>query len=319
MTIRWGIIGASRIAARAFIPNARLDIRNSVGAIAASNLPRAKAFAAENEIETAYGSYAELFADQSIDAIYIAQPPVFHPELTLAAVSAGKAVLVEKPFGITKAAVADFLAKAPADHLAWEALVFAFHPQIHIARQLEAELGAIRHIYSHFVYTPEQLDDYRKDPTIGGGALLDVGTYCLRAAPLIMNQTPNLVKAEAIFSELGNNDEGNAFFEYPTGVTFHMHWSNRKPRDKSLVIEYENGAAVFEEPFNPASSDYVLVRQAGTTRKLVAGSVTTWQYALSHIGDVLTMGSTPIHQIKDFSMEQADLLERIDRLARGAH
>lgn len=316
MTIRWGVLGASRIAARAFIPNARLDVRNSIAAVAASNLARAKAFAAENEIETTYGSYDELFADPNLDAIYIAQPPIFHPELTLAAVNAGKAVLVEKPFGITKAAVADFLAAAPADHLAWEALVFAFHPQIHIAKQLEAELGPIKHIYSHFVYTPEQPDDYRKDPKVGGGALHDVGTYCLRAAQLIMNQTPKLVNAEAVFGELDANDEGNAFFEYPAGATFHMHWSNRKERDKSLVIEYQNGSAVFEEPFNPALTDYVLVRQDGTTRKLAAGSVTTWQYALSHIGDVLTIGSRPIHQIKDFSLEQADLLEQIDRLTR---
>ena len=317
MTIRWGVIGASRIAERAFIPNARLDIRNKISAIAASNLPRAKAFAAENDIETTYGNYEELIADPNIDALYIAQPPVYHPQLALAGVNAGKAVLVEKPFGMTKAAVADFLAKAPKDHLAWEALVFAFHPQIHIGRQLETELGPIKHIYSHHVYTPEIADDFRKDPKLGGGALLDVGTYSLRAAQMIMQQTPRLVKADAIFSELGNNDEGNAVFEYPSGATFHMHWSNRKLRDKSLVIEYENGSAVFEEPFHPVDSDYVLVRQSGTSRKMAVGSVSSWQYALSHIVDVLTIGTTPIHQIKDFSLEHADLLEQIDRLARG--
>lgn len=317
MTIYWGIVGASRIASRAFIPNARLDVRNSIAAIAASNLPRAKAFAAEHEIENSYGSYQELFADPRIDAIYIAQPPLFHPELALAAVAAGKAVLVEKPFGITKQSVIDFLNQAPENHLAWEALVFAFHPQIQIANQLKSELGAIKHIYGHFVYTPEQPDDYRKDPSVGGGALLDVGTYPLRAAQVIMQETPKLIDAEAIFSELGANDEGNAFFEYPSGVTFHMHWSNRKERDKSLVVEYESGSAVFEEPFNPASSDYVLVRQGGTTRKMAAGSVSTWQYALSHIVDVLEDGIKPIHQIKDFSLEQADLLEQIDRHARS--
>lgn len=317
MTTRWGIVGASRIAARAFIPHARLDQRNLITAIAASNLPRAKAFSAEHNIELAYGSYDELFADKNIDAVYIAQPPIFHPELALQAVNAGKAVLVEKPFGVTSKAVADFLAAAPADHLAWEALVFAFHPQLQIAHQLKSKLGQIRHIYSHFVYTPEEPNDYRKDPSLGGGALLDVGTYPLRAAQAIMNESPKLVSAESIYSDLGANDEGNAFFEYPSGVTFHMHWSNRKERDKSLVIEYEKGSAVFEEPFAPAASDYVLMRDSNGTEKLAAGPVSTWQYALAHIVDVIEDGIKPIHQIKDFSLAHAQLLELIDQTSRG--
>jgi predicted dehydrogenase len=317
MTIKWGIIGASRIAASSFIPNLRISPPNEIVAIAASSLPRAKAFAAEHTIATSYGSYQELIEDETLDAIYIAQPPIFHPELTLAAVNAGKAVLVEKPFAVTKAAVADFLAAAPENHLAWEALVFAFHPQTQIAVDLKQELGAIKHIYSHHVYTAADPTDFRKDPKLGGGALQDVGTYSLRAAQLFMNEMPKLVKAEAVLNEYGANLEGNAFFEYPSGATFHMHWSGQKVRDKSLVIEYENGSAVYEEPFNPVETDYVLVRQDGSTRKIPAGERSTWQCALGHIADVLAGAETPRHQIKDFSLSHADLLEQIDLLSRG--
>ena len=317
MAIRWGIIGASRIAANAFIPNLRLTPPNEIVAIGASSLAKAKAYAAEHNITATFGSYQELIDSNDIDAIYIAQPPIFHADLALAAVTAGKAVLVEKPFATTKAAVANFLTNAPANHLAWEALVFAFHPQTQIAAALTAELGAIKHIYSHFVYVAEKPDDFRKDPMLGGGALQDVGTYSLRAAQLIMNQTPKLVKAEAVLNEYGANLEGNAFFEYPTGATFHMHWSGKKVRDKSLVIEYENGSVVYEEPFNPAVTDYVLVRQNGSTRKIPAGAKTTWQYALEHIAQVLAGAIAPIHQIKDFSLLHADLLEQIDQVSRG--
>jgi predicted dehydrogenase len=317
MTIRWGILGASRIAARAFIPNARLDERNVIVAIASKNLPKAKAFAAEHEIENSYDNYQALFEDPNIDAIYIAQPPIYHPELTLQAVNSNKAVLVEKPFSITKQGVSDFLAAAPANHLAWEALVFAFHPQMKIANDLTKDLGPIKHIYGHFVYIPEKSDDYRADPNLGGGALHDVGTYPLRAAQLIMQDTPKLVEAQAVFNALGANDEGNAFFEYPSGATFHMHWSCRKTRDKSLVIEYESGAVVFEEPFHPAASDYVLVRQDGKTRQISSGGeITAWQYAITHIVEVLSDMVEPIHQIRDFSLVQADLLEQIDRHTR---
>jgi len=317
MAIRWGILGASRIAARAFIPNARLDKRNHITAIASSNLPRAKSFSAEHEIGTSYGNYQELFDDSNLDAIYIAQPPIFHPEFTLRAVNCGKTVLVEKPFSVSKAGVLDFLTNAPKDHLAWEALVFAFHPQMQIANQLKAELGPIKYIYGHYVYMPEKLDDYRANPKLGGGALYDVGTYPLRAALMIMQEKPKLTQAEAIFNTLGANDEGNAFFEFSSGTTFHMHWSCHKVRDKSLVIEYESGSVVFEEPFHPTASDYVLVRKDGTTTKIDAGGeISAWQYAISHINDVLEGRVKPIHQIRDVSLDQADLLEQIDQHTR---
>ena len=95
MTIRWGIIGASRIAANAFIPNLRLTPPNQIVAIGASSLAKAKAYAAEHNIAATFGSYDELINSENIDAIYIAQPPIFHADLALAAVAAGKAVLVE--------------------------------------------------------------------------------------------------------------------------------------------------------------------------------------------------------------------------------
>lgn len=317
MTTRWGILGASRIAARAFIPNAKLDSRNEIAAVASSSLSRAKAFADEHKIARSYDNYRELFDDSNLDAIYIAQPPIFHPHLTLQAINAGKSVLVEKPFSVNRTDVVDFLTNAPKDYLAWEALVFAFHPQMQIANQLKSELGSIKHIYGHFVYLPEKSDDYRTDPKLGGGALHDVGTYPLRAAQLIMEEKPRLIQAEAIFNPLGANDEGNAFFEYPSGATFHMHWSCRKARDKSLVIEYESGSVVFEEPYHPTASDYVLVRQDGNTKKIPSGGeISAWQYAISHINDVLASKVEPIHQIRDISLEQAELLAQIDQHTR---
>ena len=96
-----------------------------------------------------------------------------------------------------------------------------------------------------------------------------------------------------------------------------MHWSGKKVRDKSLVIEYENGSVVYEEPFSPAVTDYVLVRQNGSTRKIPAGEKTTWQHTLEHIGQALAGDIAPIHQIKYFSLLHADLLEQIDQVSRG--
>ena len=313
--VRWGVIGASRIAQSSFIPGLRSTNSGEVFAVASRSLDKAKQFASDNQIPTAYGSYQELIEDPNLDAIYVALPPILHAQTALDVVRAGKAVLSEKPFATSGLAAKEFVEKSPVDALAWEAFVFAFHPQTSIPRDLINELGPVKSIYSHFVYTPSNPNDFRSVGELGGGALLDVGSYCLRFAQLLMNSTPTLISANSRFNDLGANDEGSAVFQYPDNVEFKMHWSNKKAREQTALVEYRNGSALFNHPFSPNADSTITINAGGSSRVIKPDTRTTWYFALTHINQSIAGLIPPSHQIKDFSIEQATLLEQIQALS----
>src|SRR5690349_3229043 len=97
MRMRFGVLGAARIARNSFVPGVRGSDQAQLYAIASRDLERAQACATEFEIPRAYGSYAQLLADPDVDAVYIALPNSLHVEWTIAAARAGKHVLCEKP------------------------------------------------------------------------------------------------------------------------------------------------------------------------------------------------------------------------------
>ena len=109
--IRWGIVGAGRIA-KTFATDIEQAPHASLYAIAARKLPSAQAFADEFSIAHAYGSYAELFADPNVDAVYIATPHSHHKDQAIAALRAGKHVLCEKPATVTPAELEEVIAVA---------------------------------------------------------------------------------------------------------------------------------------------------------------------------------------------------------------
>jgi len=101
MKMRFGVLGAARIARNSFVPGVRGSTQAQLHAVASRDLERARSFATEFDMPRAYGSYAELLADADVDAVYIALPNSFHVEWTIAAARAGKHVLCEKPLAAT--------------------------------------------------------------------------------------------------------------------------------------------------------------------------------------------------------------------------
>src|SRR5205823_9279614 len=149
--VRWGILGAARIATERVIPATMACARAEVVAIASRGLDKARAAAHRHGIATAYGSYEELLADPDVDAIYNPLPNHLHVPWTIKALQAGKHVLCEKPIALTAAEaqqLADVAKQYP--HLkVMEAFMYRFHPQWQRARQLvsEGKIGTLRTIH----------------------------------------------------------------------------------------------------------------------------------------------------------------------------
>lgn len=193
--VRWGIVGPGRIAAKVvpdftYVPNAVCVAAGS------RSLSRAQAFVDEFGLEQAYGSYGELIAAPDIDALYIATPHPQHHKIAVAALRAGKAVLVEKTFTATVAGAEDIVATARATGVfAMEAMWTRFQPAIIAARALieDGAIGEVRQVQADLgVDRPYDETDRLFDPAQGGGALLDLGVYVVSIAQYFLGAPDRL-------------------------------------------------------------------------------------------------------------------------------
>ena len=180
MTVRWGILGAGWIVQTATAGALRAAPSATIAAIAARDVNRA----ADLEPERTYGSYADLLADDSIDAVYIALANDQHAPWIHNALAAGKHVLCEKPLTLSATQTrAAFAAAEAADLLLVEAAWSMWHPRMQRIVDLCASgsLGAVEEFLGTFTFEGVPDGNYRLDPALGGGALLDIGVYPLHA------------------------------------------------------------------------------------------------------------------------------------------
>jgi D-xylose 1-dehydrogenase (NADP+, D-xylono-1,5-lactone-forming) len=181
---------------------------------------RAATYAAEHAFERWWGSYDALFADPEVDAVYVALPNVLHVEWSIRALEAGKHVLCEKPMGRDPRAVARaFDAAERAGLVLMEAFMYRHHPQIKRARELldEGVVGQLRLVRAGFCSTLAKPDDVRWAPELGGGALLDVGCYCVSGLRLVAGE-PETVFGEQTLAPSGVDVRFAGTLRFPGGV-----------------------------------------------------------------------------------------------------
>ena len=178
--LRWGLIGAGRIA-RQFAHDMPFTDNAVLKAAAARSYERAAAFAAEFGIERAYGSYEEIFADPHIDAIYVATPHSHHLSQCKAALEAGKAVLCEKPLVLDPQQCNELIAAhARSDRYLIEGMWTWFLPAIKEARRWveDGRIGNLLHVKADFGYPLPYSPEAREyDSKLGGGSTLEMGVY----------------------------------------------------------------------------------------------------------------------------------------------
>lgn len=181
MTLRIGVLGASRIAEKAIVgPAAELGHR--VVAVAARDRSRAEAFAAGYGVERVVASYQDVIDDPEVDVVYNPLANSLHAPWNLAAIAAGKPVLSEKPFArdhLEARRVADAAEAAGVPVL--EGFHYFFHPVTRRAFALAAAgaLGEVTHVEVRMAMPAPEPGDPRWSLALAGGALMDLGCYGL--------------------------------------------------------------------------------------------------------------------------------------------
>jgi predicted dehydrogenase len=193
--VRWGVLSTASIG-RLVIEASRTADHAELVAVASRDGDRARAFAGELGLEAGYGSYEELLASEAVDAVYVPLPVALHTEWTVKALEAGKHVLCEKPLATSAADAARCFdaAEAAGRHCA-EGLMYRHHPQTTLARELVAAgaIGRLAHVRAALTVSVPP-GDIRRSPTLGGGALGDLGCYCVSAIRLFASE-PSQVSA----------------------------------------------------------------------------------------------------------------------------
>lgn len=176
MTVRWGFIGAGYVASRAMAPAVHAAPGAELYAVASRDVSRS----AELEPTIVHNSYSDLIDDPNVDAVYISLTNVQHKEWVLAALNAGKHVLCEKPLALNADEVRIMMSAAERNHrLLVEAVWTRWQPRMQRMAEIirRGDIGDVRRISTAFTFQGDLVGNYRSDPVMGGGALLDVGCY----------------------------------------------------------------------------------------------------------------------------------------------
>jgi D-xylose 1-dehydrogenase (NADP+, D-xylono-1,5-lactone-forming) len=172
----------------------------SVVAVASRDPAKAEAFAREHGIERVHGSYDALLGDPELDAVVIALPNALHHEWTMRALAAGKHVLCEKPYTRDPEEAGTAWDEAKRRELVlMEAFMWRHAPQTALLLELLPQLGPLHSVHAAFSFRWKRGDDdVRLVPTLGGGALLDVGCYCVSALRLIAGEPERIYGAQVL-------------------------------------------------------------------------------------------------------------------------
>jgi predicted dehydrogenase len=227
--LRWGVLSTASIGIRKVLPAMQHGQYTTVDAIASRDLSKAQAAAAKLGIPKAYGSYEELLADPNIDAIYNPLPNQMHVPWSAKAAEAGKHVLCEKPISLTVAEAKTLLdVRARTGVKIGEAFMIRSYTQwLRVGELLRSgRIGQLRSVAGFFSYFNNDPSNIRNHIESGGGALLDIGCYCIQAARYgfgaeprrvvgLIDRDPNF-KTDRLTSAMLDFEAGHAIFTCST-------------------------------------------------------------------------------------------------------
>ncbi len=313
-TVKWGILSTADINRR-LLPGAAASPKVEVIAVASRDATRAEDYARKWQIERAYGSYDELLADPDVEAIYNPLPNTMHTEWSIRALDAGKHVLCEKPISRHTADVeAAFDAAERNDRLLSEAFMFRHNPQSARVVQLVAEgaIGELRLVRSTFSYGLYDAENIRLRPDVEGGALMDVGCYCVSGTRLLAGE-PERVHADAWFGETGTDWVFTATMRFPDNVLALFDCGTAMVERDELEAIGSEGSLFLDDPWH-CHKPVIEVRREDGTRQVELEPVDSYRLELENVSDAIRGEGTLLLGRED-AVAQARALEALHESA----
>lgn len=285
MRLRWGVLSTANIGLTAVIPALQAAHSGEVVAIASRDQGRAEKAASNLSIPAAYGSYGDLLAAGNVDAVYIPLPNSLHKPWTLAALRAGKHVLCEKPLGLDAQEATEMAELADERGLKlMEAFMYRFHPRIVAVQELlrQGVIGELRLIRSSFTFNLKRVrpGDIRWNPALGGGALYDVGCYCVNASRLLTDEEPDEVYAQARWTARGVDEQLVATLAFPGGVIAQFDCGLAADSREGLELVGTSGILDIPHAFTTVQNDAIIIERHQGQENIIHRIPGTNQYQL---------------------------------------
>ena len=306
--VKWGIMSTAHIN-RLFLAGAREARSVELYAVASRDRARAQAYARENGIPNAHGSYDELLADADVEAVYIPLPNSLHVEWSIRALQAGKHVLCEKPLSRRPDEVARaFDAAEQNDRLLMEAFMYRHHPQTHRLIELIAAgaIGRLRMIRAAFGFVAQDPRDVRLQTGLDGGALMDVGCYCVSAARLIASE-PERVSAEQALGGDGVDVAFAATMRHENDVLSHFDAGLALDSRDLLEVVGDAGSLLLEDPWH-CRNPLIQLRRDGETERIEIDRVNSYRLEAENLSAAIRGEATPLLGRED-ALGQARCIE----------
>jgi predicted dehydrogenase len=319
VSVRWGIAGPGRIAETvaaefALVPDAELV------AVGSRSLERAGEFAGRFGIPQAFGSYQELFA-ADLDAVYLATPHAQHTELALAAIEAGKALLIEKSFTSSAVDTAAIVEAARARAVfVMEAMWTRFLPAVAHLRELVSSgaLGEIRAVYGDLLAFREfDPSDRLFNPELGGGAVLDLGVYVISFAQQFLG-TPEVVHAVGGTFANGVESDAGILLGYSGGRYASQSIGFTAPGPGRQVVAGTKGWVEVKPRFHRAEELSIHLLNTEPQELRFAKTGAGYSHELVHVNQCLAAGLTesPVMPLADTVAVQQVMAQVLAQLGR---
>jgi len=252
--LRWGILGAGNIA-RQFAGSFPTAVRGKIVAVGSRAAETARAFATAYSAGEAFGSYEELIAAKDVDAVYVSLPNSMHHEWTIKALKAGKHVLCEKPIASNAAEAQEmFDAAHRAGRVLMEAFMYRSHPLTHaiVDAVRSGKIGRVKLIRTSFCFRVwKTANNIRFDPALAGGALMDIGCYCINFSRLIAGAEPTGILAAGQLHASGVDELAAGLMQFPNNITASFTCGMNAQADNSASICGNEGYIEIPVPWKP--------------------------------------------------------------------
>jgi predicted dehydrogenase len=317
--VQWGILSTANIGRAAMVPAIQSASNAELLGIASRDAERAFGYATRYNIPNSYPSYEAMLHDPDIEAVYIPLPNSLHCEWAIKTATAGKHVLCEKPMALSEAECREMAAAADANGVRlMEAFMYRFHPQIAAALTLidDGAIGEMRHMHSAFTFRLTRQDNIRLDPQLGGGSLMDVGSYCVNIFRTVAAEEPVEVQATAEWHPGGVDDRMVGLLRFDSGITAQFDCALSLARRETFLPSGTEGTMELSRAFLPGTNSTTILLRHGyneSDTRTIAG-VDEYRLMVEHFSDCIFTNTSPLFDAREAAMN----MRAIEGLYRSA-
>ena len=311
MAVRWGMLSTARIN-ELVLAGARRSDGVQIVSVGSRDRARAEAYAREQGLERAHGSYQELIGDPDIEAVYISLPNASHIEWSTRALRAGKHVLCEKPLTRhVREAEEIFDVAQQEGRLLMEGFMWRHNPQVQRLDELIADgaigkLGLIRAVHS---FTADDPRDIRLLTELDGGSLMDVGCYCVHASRHLAGE-PERVYGEAVRNEAGADVRFVGIMIFPGGIVSQVTSGLDVPEIHELEVIGDAGSLFLSDPWHGWTAPQIEVRTDEGSERISLHPSDPYRLELENLSAAILGETNPLLGRED-AVAQARALEAL--------